>query len=157
MIFYATLARLIQPILSRWPGGRRAFRGSTLCDGRLGNARLPKDPELDLSVLREAGASEEFLQGIKRAGDLFSKLTEMRNGVGHFLLHSGQHVYVSDANAYGDYSLASHVLLRAATQAISDLQGFYGTHVESKTRIGSVAPDRQRAHEFIVRDPELWS
>jgi hypothetical protein len=117
--------------------------------------RLPKDPKLDLTVLREAGASEEFLTGIKRAGDLFGKLTEMRNGVGHFLLDSGAHVYMSDARAYKDYSLASHVLLRAAGQAITDLQHFYGTHIDSKRRIGSVSPDKHRAHEYIVRDPEL--
>jgi hypothetical protein len=117
--------------------------------------RLPKDPELDLTALREAGASEEFLTGIKRASDLFGKLTEMRNGVGHFLLESGAHVYMSDARAYKDYSLASHVLLRAAGQAITDLQHFYGTHIDSQRRIGSVSPDRHRAHEYVVRDPEL--
>jgi hypothetical protein len=117
--------------------------------------RLPKDPELDITVLKEAGASEEFLTGIKRASDLFGKLTDMRNGVGHFLLESGAHVYMSDARAYKDYSLASHVLLRAAGQAVTDLQQFYGTNIDSKRRIGSVSPDRHRAHEYIVRDPEL--
>jgi hypothetical protein len=78
----------------------------------------------------------------------------MRNGVGHFLLESGTHVYMSDARAYKDYSLASYVLLRAAGLAISELQNFYGKHIDSRARIGSILPERHRAHEYIVRDRE---
>jgi hypothetical protein len=125
---------------------------------RLGvTERLPKDPPLDVDLLRDAGVSQEFLSSTKRAGDLFQALTEMRNGVGHFLLDNGEHVYMSDAHAYKDYSLASHVLLRTAQDAVAELKAYYGTHVESRTRIGSIGPDRNRAGQFIVRDPELES
>lgn len=120
---------------------------------RLGIAEpLPKDPEVDVDILRQAGASEEFLSGVRRVSDLFGKATAMRNAVAHFLLKESGHLYLSDGAAYRHYSIVSHVLLRAATQAIGELQGFYRARVESKTRIGSVLPERHRAHEYIVRD-----
>jgi hypothetical protein len=116
--------------------------------------RLPRDPELDLELLRSSGVSEEFMTGLRRAGDLFAKLTEMRNGVGHFLLDSGEHVYMSDPAAYRDYSLASYVLSTAASDSIAALQGYFATHIEPRTSVGSLAPDRTMADQLIVRDAQ---
>jgi hypothetical protein len=116
--------------------------------------RMPKDPEIDIDSLRTAGLDPGFLVDVKRASDLFSKVTKMRDGVAHFLLEGGEHVNFSDGSLYAEYSTASTVLLQAASQAIKELRGYYARNIEQKTRRGSIAPDKDQAHNYPVRDPD---
>jgi hypothetical protein len=118
-------------------------------------APLPKDPDVSLDRLREAGLPEEFLKGIKKTSQLFSRMDKMRHGVAHFILKEGAHVNFSDGFHYSDYSIAATVLLHAAVTAIRELGQFYSRHVEQKTLIGSILPERHRAQKFFVRDPRL--
>lgn len=118
-------------------------------------APMPKDPDVSLAHLKEAGLPDEFLKGIKKTADLFKRLHKMRDGVAHFLLKEGTHVNFSEGMLYSDYSVASTVLLHAATTAVQDLGKFYGQHIEQKTLIGSILPERHHAAKFFVRDPSL--
>jgi hypothetical protein len=119
---------------------------------------LPKDPSISVEELREAGIPEEFFHGVKKTSQLFERLRRMRDGVAHFLLKEGtqqHHVYFFERDPYTEYSIASTILLQAAFTAVKELQFYYSTHVESKTRIGSVSPERKHADKWIVYDPEF--
>ena len=99
--------------------------------------------------------SEGFLRDVKKTSDLFSRLEVMRDGVAHFLLRGGEHVHFSEGTSYWEYSIAATILVQAAMNAVNDLYRYFSTHVESKTRIGSVSPDRKHADKWIVYDPEF--
>jgi len=116
--------------------------------------RLPKDPEIDIEALRGTGVDPAFLAEMKRASDVFSKLTSMRDAVPHFLLEGGEHANFSDGGLYSDYSTASAILLRLAWRTINELRGYYARNIEQKTRIGSIMPDNSQSNEYPVRDPD---
>jgi hypothetical protein len=118
-------------------------------------APLPKDPDISVDSMREARVPSSVLEGVKKTADLFARFERMRDGVAHFLLRGGEHVYFSEGATYWEYSIASTILLQAAITAVNELHAFYSEHVESKTRIGSVSPDRKHADKWIVYHTEF--
>jgi len=118
-------------------------------------APLPKDPDISVDSMREARVPSSVLEGVKNTADLFARFERMRDGVAHFLLRGGEHVYFSEGATYWEYAIASTILLQAAITAVNELHAFYSEHVESKTRIGSVSPDRKHADKWIVYHTEF--
>ena len=62
---------------------------------------LPRDPRIDMDMMRKMGIPEDSLIGIKTVNDLFGKLKENRNWIAHFLLNDGsQALNFSDGKYY---------------------------------------------------------
>jgi hypothetical protein len=56
------------------------------CDRRRINDQMPADPEVDPQELIRLGLDATFVQGIRRARDLFEKMRDQRDAIAHFLI-----------------------------------------------------------------------
>lgn len=121
------------------------------------DAPLPKDPSVDAEELKQMGFTPEFAVGIRKANDLFSKLTDTRNAVAHFLLRGDEgregHVYLASGAAFQHYSIAATAMLKYSRQALDDLRSYYSDHLETHFMAGTVLPMIERRDQFMVFDP----
>jgi hypothetical protein len=120
------------------------------------NERMPGDPVVDIPELRRIGFDDNFLVGIRTAADLFNKLRDLRNAIGHFLIEGDQgysHTYLASGEAMLTYSFGSAVLLRYAAKAIDDLRRFCNGHLNNHLFRGSILPMVETRDRFIVRAP----
>ncbi|HYL35199.1 MAG TPA: hypothetical protein VEV17_04745 [Bryobacteraceae bacterium] len=102
-------------------------------------AAQPKDPNVDTSELEQMGL---FCSEIRRAGDLFEKLRDYRNGIAHFLIEGKQgdtHMYIADSNIQHQYFLGAAVL-RYARTAIDALRQYYSLNLEQHFMRGAILP-----------------
>jgi hypothetical protein len=115
---------------------------------------LPSDPEVDREELHRFGFGVEFTKGIKKAGHLFAKLGNHRNGIAHFLVEGKErdfHMYLADPQVISEYWLGSTILLKYANIAINDLRGFYTARIEQHLMRGKILPMLEYREEFDVR------
>ena len=115
---------------------------------------LPPDPPVDREELLRLGFRPEFLEGIRTANDLFGRLTEMRNGIAHFLFEgdAGElQVYLADGAQLRIYSTAAAALLFYAHRMIEVLRQYYERYLEARLMGGMVLPMPANRHVFIVR------
>jgi hypothetical protein len=118
---------------------------------------MPGDPVVDAAGLRRIGFDDDFLVGVRTAADLFNKLRDLRNAIGHFLIEGEQgqaHTYLASGEAMQTYSLGATVLLRYAAQAIDELRRFCNRHLEGHLFRGSILPTIENRDRFVVKPPQ---
>jgi hypothetical protein len=118
---------------------------------------LPKDPDVDTAELEQMGLSADFCRSIKRAGDLFEKLREYRNGIAHFLVEGKQgstHMYLADSGIQHQYFQGATVLLRYAGVSIEALKAYYSTNLSRHFMRGQILPMLESRDKFNVVAPE---
>jgi hypothetical protein len=116
--------------------------------------RLPPDPPVDRDELTRLGFTPDFLDRVRTANDIFGQLTEMRNGIAHFLFRSGAgegHVYLADGIQLRIYSTAASALLLYAERMLSVLRDYYNRNLEARLMKGMILPMPQNRAMFIVR------
>lgn len=116
--------------------------------------RLPPDPVVDNEELLRLGFRPEFLQEIHTANDLFGRLTEMRNGIAHFLFENDageSQVYLADGSQLRIYSTAASALLLYAHRMIEVLRQYYARNLEARLMGGMMLPTPANRDLFIVR------
>lgn len=116
--------------------------------------RLPPDPAVDREELLRLGFQPEFLEEIRTANDLFGKLTEMRNGIAHFLFENDageSQVYLADGVQLRIYSTAASALLLYAHRMIEVLRQYYARNLEGRLMGGMMLPMPANRDLFIVR------
>ena len=116
---------------------------------------LPKDLQVDHSLLEGLGFSSEARFGIRTVGDLHSKLTELRNQVAHFLVTKGEPqapLHVSDGRTYLNFSIAGAALLHYGFLTLRELSTYFRQHIEPLLARGSILPlkERREHHRVIV-------
>jgi hypothetical protein len=119
--------------------------------------KLPKEPAVNIKHLERLGFPADFCARINKLSDLFRELSELRNGVAHFLFERGDggnaHVYLARGHEYRNYSVSSAVLLSYVIKAIDDLRIFYNRHIEYKLNPGMILPMIGQRDKFIVKAP----
>lgn len=116
--------------------------------------RLPPDPAVNREELLRLGFRPEFLDGIRTANDLFGRLTEMRNGIAHFLFENDageSQVYLADGVQLRIYSTAGSALLLYAHRMLEVLQQYYSRNLEGRLMGGMMLPMPENRELFIVR------
>jgi hypothetical protein len=116
--------------------------------------RLPADPPVDRDELMRLGFRSESLEGIRTANDLFGRLTEMRNGIAHFLFETDageSQVYLADGSQLRIYSTAASALLLYAHRMLEVLQQYYARNLERRLMRGMVLPGTENRDMFVVR------
>jgi hypothetical protein len=116
--------------------------------------RLPPDPAVDREELLRLGFRPEFLEGIRTANDLFGQLTEMRNGIAHFLFESDageSQVYLADGVQLRIYSTAGSALLLYAHRMLEVLRQYYARNLEGRLMRGMMLPMPATRDLFVVR------
>jgi hypothetical protein len=116
--------------------------------------RLPPDPAIDRDELARLGFMPDFLDRLRTANDLFGQLTEMRNGIAHFLFRNDAgegHVYLADGSQLRIYSIAASALLLYAERMLSVLRDYYNRNLEMRLMRGMMLPMPQDRGMFIVR------
>jgi hypothetical protein len=91
---------------------------------------------------------------MRTANDLFGRLTEMRNGIAHFLVDSDageSQVYLADGAQLRIYSTAAAALLLYAHRMIEVLRQYYARNLENHLMRGTVLPMPANREMFIVR------
>jgi hypothetical protein len=87
------------------------------CEKRRIADRMPSDPDVDQEELVRMGFAPDFANRIRKAGDLFAKLSEQTNAIAHFLFDTDgteSHVYLADGPQLFQYAVASSAMLRYA-------------------------------------------
>lgn len=123
------------------------------CEERGINDRLPPDPEVDPQELIRLGMDADFVQGIRRASDLFEKLGDQRDAIAHFLIErdgAESHVYVTDGRQLHAYAIGSAALLRCAHRVLEELRLFCSQRIPF-ARGSMILPMPQNRDQFIVR------
>lgn len=116
--------------------------------------RLPGDPVVDRDELLRLGFRPEFLEGIRTANDLFGHLTELRNGIAHFLFETDtgeSQIYLADGSQLRIYSVAASALLLYAHRMLEVLRQYYNRYLESRLMPGMVLPTLENRDVFIIR------
>jgi hypothetical protein len=117
------------------------------------NDRMPPDPEIDPEELIRFGFDAVFVQGIRCARDLFSRLGDQRDAIAHFLIErdgAESHVYVADGRQLHAYAVGSAALLRYAHRVLEELRLFSSQRIPF-TRGAMIVPMPQNRDQFIVR------
>jgi hypothetical protein len=115
---------------------------------------LPSDPAVDRDELKRFGFRDEFVQDIRKASQLFNKLSNHRNGIAHFLIEGKErdfHMYLADPGVIQEYWLGSTALLKYASIAIDQLREFYTRHIEQHMMRGQILPMLDHREDFDVR------
>lgn len=115
---------------------------------------LPPDPEVDQEELVRLGFLPEFAKGIRRAGDLFTKLGDQRNAIAHFLIDADgaeSHVYLADGSNLVQYAVASAALLRYAHRVLDELRLFCVRRISLITAGAAILPSPKHRDQFLVR------
>jgi len=116
--------------------------------------RLPPDPALDREELLRLGLRPDFLEGMRTANDLFGRLTEMRNGIAHFLIEGDageSQVYLADGAQLRIYATAAAALLLYAHRMVEVLRQYYARNLEARLMRGMLLPMPANRDMFIVR------
>ena len=123
------------------------------CESRRITDRMPPDPDVDQEELVRMGFAPAFVNGIRKAGDLFAKLTDQRNAIAHFLFDTDgteSHVYLADGSQLFQYAVASSAMLRYAHRVLEDLRLFCAGRIPFFTG-GTILPLPENRDRFIVR------
>lgn len=123
------------------------------CEARRIPDRMPPDPDVDQGELIRMGFLPEFVKGIRKAGDLFAKLTDQRSAIAHFLFDTNgaeSHVYLADGSQLIEYAVASAAMLRYAHRVLEDLRLFCTGRIPFFTG-GTILPLPQNRDQFAVR------
>lgn len=116
--------------------------------------RLPPEPAVDREELLRLGFQPQFLEGIRTANDLFGRMTELRNGIAHFLIDAdGQEsqVYLADGGQLRTYSTAGSALLLYAHRMLDVLQQYYARNLENHLMRGMMLPMPANRDAFNIR------
>jgi len=117
------------------------------------DAPLPKDIQIDHSLLEGLGFPAEARAGVRTVGDLHAKLTDLRNKVAHFLVTKGEPqapLHVSDGHTYLIFSIAGAALLHYSFLTLRKLSMYFQQHVESHLSMGSILPLKEQRQRFRV-------
>jgi hypothetical protein len=115
-------------------------------------SNLPPDIPVDVDMLRQLGATPQFLEGIRTVNSLHGKLTDARNQIAHFLLKGAKTaVNTSDGILFVEYALLGALLLHYANQSLVALRRFCVDHLDAIVRIGQVLPLVQNRDQFVVQ------
>jgi hypothetical protein len=118
--------------------------------------KLPKEADVDTAHLARMGFPPEFCARIQKVSDLFNELSELRNGIAHFLFNAeagDAHVYLARGQEIRNYSVSSAILLSYAIKSIDDLRLFYNKHLEGRLNRGMILPMVDQRDQFVVRTP----
>lgn len=116
--------------------------------------RLPPEPVLDRDELERIGLDENFLREINTPNQLFGRLTELRDGIAHFLISRGDRdlqVYLADGPQLQIYSAGASALLLYAKRMLDVLRGYYARYLQNDAMRGSILPLVEQRDNFIVR------
>jgi hypothetical protein len=116
--------------------------------------QLPPDPLIDREELLRLGLRAEFLERIRTANDLFGRMTELRNGIAHFLTEGEEgesQVYLADGSQLRIYSIAGSALLLYARRMIEVLRQYYARNLEGRLMRGMMLPMPANRDAFVVR------
>ena len=116
--------------------------------------RLPAEPAVNKDELVRLGLRPEFLEGIRTANELFGRLTELRNGIAHFLFETDageSQVYLADGGQLRTYSTAASALLLYAHRMLEVLQSYYAQHLEGRLMRGTVLAGPENRDMGVVR------
>jgi hypothetical protein len=109
---------------------------------------------LDRDELERIGLDEKFLREINTPNQLFGRLTELRDGIAHFLISRGDRdlqVYLADGPQLQIYSAGASALLLYAKRMLDVLRGYYVRHLQNDAMRGSILPLVEQRDNFIVR------
>ena len=123
------------------------------CEARGITDRIPPDPDVNQEELVRMGFMPEFVKGIRKAGDLFAKLTDQRNAIAHFLFDTNgaeSHVYLADGSQVIQYAAASAAMLRYAHRVLEDLRLFCVGRIPFFTG-GTILPLPDSRDQFVIR------
>jgi methylamine utilization protein MauJ len=115
--------------------------------------RLPPDVQIDSQELIGFGFDTTFVQGVRCARDLFSKLGDQRDAIAHFLIErdgAESHVYVADGRQLHAYATGSSALLRYAHRVLEELRLFCAKHM-LLSRGSMILPMPRDRDQFVVR------
>ena len=115
--------------------------------------RMPPDPEVAPEELIRLGLDPTFVHGIRRAGDLFNKLSDQRDAIAHFLIEKDgteSHAYLADGGQLQAYAIGASALLRYAHRVLEELRLFCSQRIPF-ARGSMVLPMPQNRNQFVVR------
>lgn len=116
-------------------------------------AKLPKDPRVDITELVDLGVTEDYVQGVNTAADLFARWDKHRHQIAHFLLRDPEsHFYLSSGEAPREYSFIAAISLRYAIRAINELRDYFVKHLTNHMLRGDVLPMVENRDRFVVRE-----
>lgn len=116
------------------------------------NEKLPKDPPVNIDLIRSYNFRDSFIVGLTTIGDLWSKFKEDRNRVAHFFLKDDDNpLNFSNGYTYNDYSMISAILLYHSNIAFTDLLGFFNKNLMFKMSKGSILPLAEEKDKFILK------
>ena len=88
--------------------------------------RLPPDPDVNPQELIAIGLDPSFVNGVRKAADLFKLLGDQRDAIAHFLIERDRgdenHVYLADGHHLMSYAIGASALLGSAHRVLEDLR-----------------------------------
>jgi len=115
------------------------------------NEAMPPDPAVDVTLLRNLGLRDEYLNGVKTAKDLRGKFGEQRNLLAHFLNRENPTpVDFSQGMSQRDYALSGTLMLFYAQQALAELRIYILRNLEGRLKRGAILPESEHRARYVV-------